>query len=109
MTFNGRLVVSGSILIGVAVIPAQAAKLVDAFMESQNQPSMSLLSSPTSRRRRQQKKKKKKKATKSTGYATDGMGPTGKSIDVPPEEIKTTKTPSTSSTIICDRCGATGK
>eukprot|EP00547_Thalassionema_nitzschioides_P001408 CAMPEP_0194200578 /NCGR_PEP_ID=MMETSP0156-20130528/1119_1 /TAXON_ID=33649 /ORGANISM="Thalassionema nitzschioides, Strain L26-B" /LENGTH=380 /DNA_ID=CAMNT_0038925589 /DNA_START=93 /DNA_END=1232 /DNA_ORIENTATION=+ len=36
ITFQGRLVVCGSILAGVTIIPAQAAKLVDVIMESQN-------------------------------------------------------------------------
>jgi len=35
ITLNGRLVVMGSILVGVAVIPAQAAELVEALLDLQ--------------------------------------------------------------------------
>jgi hypothetical protein len=37
ITWEGRLVVSGSILAGVAIIPAQAAALVEALLEFQNE------------------------------------------------------------------------
>eukprot|EP00978_Attheya_sp_CCMP212_P000509 scaffold1008_cov47-Attheya_sp.AAC.3 len=37
ITWEGRLVVSGSILAGVAIIPAQAAALVEALLEYQNE------------------------------------------------------------------------
>lgn len=37
VTSAGKLVVCGSILVGVAVIPAQAAALVEAFLERQRQ------------------------------------------------------------------------
>jgi len=37
VTFQGKLVVCGSILAGVAVIPAQAASLVEALLDSQTQ------------------------------------------------------------------------
>jgi voltage-gated potassium channel len=37
VTLQGKLVVSGSILAGVALIPAQAAALADALLNSQNQ------------------------------------------------------------------------
>ena len=37
MTVQGRLVVSGSILAGVAIIPAQAAELVEALIDYQNE------------------------------------------------------------------------
>ena len=36
ITPGGRLVVCASILVGVAVIPAQAASLIEAILESQN-------------------------------------------------------------------------
>ena len=36
ITWQGKLVVSGSILAGVAVIPAQAAALVEALLEGSN-------------------------------------------------------------------------
>jgi hypothetical protein len=41
MTWQGKLVVSGSILAGVAVIPAQAAALVEALLarDAENNPS----------------------------------------------------------------------
>ena len=37
MTFQGRLVVMGSILAGVAIIPAQAASFVDALFNFQTE------------------------------------------------------------------------
>ena len=37
VTFQGRLIVCGSILLGVAVIPAQAAALVEALLDLQNE------------------------------------------------------------------------
>ena len=37
VTFQGKLVVCGSILAGVAVIPAQAASLVEALLEVQEE------------------------------------------------------------------------
>ena len=101
MTFQGRLVVCGSILVGVAVLPAQAAKLVDAVMESQSESERfkivpppragfgTLLPSPP----------KDEEAS-----ATDGMGPSGKPIDVPQDEgiIEDVEV----SNILCSQCGA---
>ena len=37
MTAEGKLVVSGSILAGVAIIPAQAASLVEALLDFEKQ------------------------------------------------------------------------
>lgn len=42
VTTAGKLVVSGSILAGVAIIPAQAASLVEAFLDAQRQQSNAL-------------------------------------------------------------------
>jgi hypothetical protein len=102
MTFEGRVVVCGAILAGVAVIPAQAAKLVDVFVESQNDQEvrkrprqMAYRSTAASRRR-----------TDITVNATNGMGPSGISIDIPPKESSSTMEVTESFSKVCSQCGA---
>ena len=60
ITLQGKLVVMGSILTGVAVIPAQAASLVDALFEFQEE-------------KRKAKMMKNTLRTRLDGYETDSM------------------------------------
>ena len=108
VTAQGRLVVCGSILAGVAIIPAQAAKLVDVFIESQNTPRSSGTTPATTGRssgsvsvRRQSRKRR----------VVDGKGPSGMPLEMPPidevilssigEEVEV------STETLCGHCGAT--
>ena len=77
VTSQGRLVVSGSILAGVAIIPAQAAKLVDIFIESSKD-----LEQTGKFRQRSLYKRPKIKTSRPSGSAADGKGPSGVSIDI---------------------------
>jgi voltage-gated potassium channel Kch len=97
VTFNGRLVVSGSILAGVAIIPAQAAKLADAIIASQKEEEtvkrpMSIMGLTTS--------------SYSKRKTTDGMGPSGVEIEVPPKEASTSGV--STSYKVCSQCRASG-
>jgi voltage-gated potassium channel len=104
VTFNGRLVVSGSILAGVALIPAQAAKLADAIIASQKEeetvrkPMPMGLPLSSSRRK-----------TDQMSSATDGMGPSGEEmveINDPPNEASTSDV--YASYKVCSQCRASG-
>lgn len=80
VTPQGRLVVCGSILFGVAIIPVQTAKLVDIFVESQKDQQL-----------RKKPKPKRKAVTTSTSVgsmlsATNGLGPSGVAIEIPVED-----------------------
>jgi len=80
VTSQGRLIVSAAILAGIAIIPAQAAKLVDIFIETGKQ-----LEQQGKVKRRQPRSgsgASSKSLASSRGSATDGKGPTGASIDV---------------------------
>ena len=92
MTFQGRLVVCGSILVGVAVLPAQAAKLVDAIIESQSdEGGGDRFRMPT---------KSLARVVRVESRATDGMGPSGKPIDISSIDEGDV------GRISCDQCGA---
>ena len=78
VTSQGRLIVCGSILAGVAIIPAQAAKLVDIFIES----SKDLEQTAKFRQRSPMYKRPKAKKSRPSGSAADGKGPSGESIDI---------------------------
>lgn len=99
ITPQGRLIVCGAILFGVAIIPAQTAKLVDIFVESQKD----------EEERRKKKRKGGKMASSSSALAeaiqsaTDGMGPTGVAIEVPPRDKPGEPA---SSEKVCGRCNA---
>ncbi|KAL3941994.1 MAG: hypothetical protein SGBAC_003738 [Bacillariaceae sp.] len=107
VTFNGRLVVCGSILAGVAVIPAQAAKLVDAVIASQEEKEAGMgtrntnLSSllPGGTRR-----------SIATNNATDGLGPSGTDLEVPPKDVTMERNGGNTadSYKVCGSCRATG-
>jgi voltage-gated potassium channel Kch len=90
VTFNGRLVVSGSILAGVAIIPAQAAKLADAIIASQ----------------KEEETVKRPMSMGLTLSSTDGMGPSGIEIEVPPKEASTSGV--STSYKVCSQCRASG-
>jgi voltage-gated potassium channel Kch len=90
VTFNGRLVVSGSILAGVAIIPAQAAKLADAIIASQ----------------KEEETVKRPMSMGLTLSSTDGMGPSGVEIEVPPKEASTSGV--STSYKVCSQCRASG-
>ena len=121
MTSQGRLVVCGSILAGIAIIPAQAAKLVDIFIEAN----------------REQPGKMKRKQPPRTGIQssnplartsannplaidggstiTDGNGPSGVVIDDSTESVEDRSSGTSSSIDIngntedtnrtCSQCG----
>ena len=78
VTWQGRLVVSGSILAGVAVIPAQAAKLVDIFIES----GKDLENTGKTKKKTSSSEYVSKMRSRPTGSITDGKGPSGVAIDV---------------------------
>ena len=101
VTPQGRLVVCGSILLGVAIIPAQAAKLIDIFVEAQKD----------QQERRQIRKTKAVRISSSDTNATvnqrmqsaiNGKGPSGVAIEIPPKD----KLPSSLSGRKCGRCGS---
>ncbi|KAG7349974.1 ion transport 2 domain containing protein [Nitzschia inconspicua] len=83
VTPAGRLIVCGSILAGIAIIPAQAAKLVEALLELQRDQNdvvnvaMMKTSIVTQQRR--------KKMQYYSGRA-DGRGPSGLNIEIPAVE-----------------------
>jgi hypothetical protein len=73
------LIVCGSILAGIAIIPAQAAKLVEALLmlqrEQNEAANMGMLKSGVTQQRRN-------KLQSYSGRA-DGRGPTGTNIEIP--------------------------
>lgn len=83
VTPAGRLIVCGSILAGIAIIPAQAAKLVEALLalqRDQNEAAnMGMPKSGVTQQRR------KKLVSNYSGRA-DGLGPSGTNIEIPPVE-----------------------
>eukprot|EP00566_Odontella_aurita_P012110 CAMPEP_0113544230 /NCGR_PEP_ID=MMETSP0015_2-20120614/10595_1 /TAXON_ID=2838 /ORGANISM="Odontella" /LENGTH=487 /DNA_ID=CAMNT_0000444471 /DNA_START=291 /DNA_END=1754 /DNA_ORIENTATION=- /assembly_acc=CAM_ASM_000160 len=114
VTSQGRLVVCGSILAGVAIIPAQAAKLVDAIIGFQMDQEMnggirraSGDTAPGFRLGRP----RQMATTRAAATATDGRGPSGKPIDTPLKE--SLETPSLRrdkgelmvSGLTCSQCG----
>ena len=92
VTFAGRLVVCGSILAGVAIIPAQAAKLVEALLEFQED-------QDGKKPAKRASGKVPKKMVEST--ILDGMGPSGEPIENPPNEMT-----AWTSGRKCSQCGA---
>ena len=126
VTSQGRFVVSASILAGVAIIPAQAAKLVDIFIESGKQmdqqtklrpqlfassnKSSSSSSSSSLSLSETEKRVSTKVMTVRKGSAADGKGPTGTSIDVTEasplsEEDSTGGVGLEDSSRTCSQCG----
>ena len=55
VTSQGRLVVSLTILAGVAIIPAQAASLAEAYIDFQNEQALDKSSKATKRKKKQRK------------------------------------------------------
>jgi len=115
ITFQGRLVVCGSILAGVTIIPAQAAKLVDVIMESQNNDPVMM-----GRKQQQQQPTTQFQSSKiivpkkvlRSATADDDMWPIiGKDIDMPRKEMPSSqeaiKTSISSKVLLCKQCGAT--
>lgn len=80
VTPAGRLIVCGSILAGIAIIPAQAAKLVEALLalqRDQNEAAnMGMLKSGVTQQRR-------KKLVSTYSGRADGLGPSGTNIEIP--------------------------
>jgi len=74
-------VVCGSILFGVAIIPVQAAKLVDIFVESQKDQQERRRKGPTTK-----SEVKVTSTSSTTNNATNGMGPSGTELEVPPKD-----------------------
>lgn len=102
VTFNGRLVVCGSILAGVAIIPAQAAKLADAIIASQKEEDLSgkRLSIGIAIPPAQQQ-------NTDSNSATNGMGPSGRELERPPKEVSSSTGVATSYKV-CSACRASG-
>jgi voltage-gated potassium channel Kch len=100
ITFQGRLIVCGSILAGIAVIPAQAATLVEAIVESQTDIDRLKQQLPA------QFTPSEMVSKELSSSATDGMGPSGKPIDIPVKE-KSVVEVETSISRVCTQCGAT--
>jgi len=87
VTVQGKCVVCASIIAGVAVIPAQAAKLFEAFAAFQREKDQELshlLSPKTARQMIRQERKAPAAAVKYN--LTDGKGPGGTPIDEPIKE-----------------------
>ena len=107
ITPQGRLVVCGSILLGVTIIPVQTAKLVDIFVESQKDVQRRKLVA-TGRKRQQQTRRNNNNnnPTFVTRSATNGLGPSGIAIEVPVQEDRprnlTGSTPRSSSSRMQD-------
>lgn len=82
VTVQGRLVVMASIIAGVAVIPAQAAKLVEALIDFQRDDKLTVME-----RRRMEKKGFNNRRAQSSKHTvrkvTDGKGPGGIPIETP--------------------------
>ncbi|KAG7373779.1 ion transport 2 domain containing protein [Nitzschia inconspicua] len=97
VTPAGRLIVCGSILAGIAIIPAQAAKLVEALLELQRDQNdvvnvaMMKTGIVTQQRR--------KKMQYFSGRA-DGRGPSGLNIEIPPVEEQQQQQPQTTTDAI---------
>ncbi|CAJ1926506.1 unnamed protein product [Cylindrotheca closterium] len=104
VTFNGRLVVCGSILVGIAVIPAQAAKLVDAIVASQGLAEDETIGTMT----RSTSLLTTKKSRGDTDSPTNGLGPSGADLEVPPKDVKMENTGNAASYKVCGNCRATG-
>ena len=84
ITPQGRLVVCGSILLGVTIIPAQTAKLVDIFVESQKDQQRRKLVATT--KRNAAHSRNANGSIVSSRSATNGLGPSGVAIEVPLRE-----------------------
>ena len=110
VTAQGKLVVCTSIIAGVAVIPAQAAKLFEAFAAFQREQSQELPLSP--KVARQIMLRDKKRSVASVKYnLMDGKGPGGTPIDEPIKEWsevgqRSDNTPIDAS-LTCQTCQAT--
>ena len=101
VTFYGRLVVSGSILAGISIIPTQAAKFVDALIEFQNDQE----NTTKSKAKRRTVGSSFLTTKRSNSSATDGNGPSGTNIEIPPRE-NTMGATTSSRRIPCGECGA---
>lgn len=105
VTPQGRLVVSASIIAGIAVIPAQATRLVDALIALQRE-QQDPVKPPRQNRRR---------TTTMPAFTThnlaDGKGPSGVPIDEPPQEWSLSGKRSDSIPMdtdrVCNTCQAT--
>ena len=87
ITPQGRLVVCGSILLGVTIIPVQTAKLVDIFVESQkDEQRRKLVATGRKQRQQQTRRNNNNNPTFVTRSATNGLGPSGIAIEVPVQE-----------------------
>lgn len=87
MTSYGRLVVAMSILVGIAVIPSQAAKLVDVLVEFQKeQEEKKVIRIVGKATTSQSKKNKSNSSQKVNPAATDGKGPSGVYLEIPSTE-----------------------
>lgn len=124
VTWQGRLVVCGSILAGVAVVPAQAAKLVDAIIGFQmEQEEKKGAGGGLSGRRGGGFTGDVAGLGRTTSTmigrgaaVTDGKGPSGTPIDTPPKESLLVETPLVQRDdgeqqllapgLACGRCGA---
>jgi hypothetical protein len=77
-------VVSASILAGIAIIPAQAAKLVEALLEFQKDQSTITVKASKQTSPKNMKMIRRMNAKTQQDRATDGLGPSGVEIEVPP-------------------------
>jgi len=81
ITAQGRFVVCASILAGVAIIPAQAAKLVDVLVESGKQLEQTGKQKQSVEKQRRKQRQQKQHLSTKNNAAADGKGPSGASID----------------------------
>jgi hypothetical protein len=86
VTPAGRLVVCGSIIAGVAILPAQAAKLVEALLEWQDQQDQietDATKAGSSIKSGAMLKNRSKMKYRSYSGRADGRGPSGVNIETP--------------------------
>jgi hypothetical protein len=122
VTSQGRLVVCGSILAGVAIIPAQAAKLVDIFIESGKQLDQQTKLKPSNFHQSKSSSSSSSSLSSSSSSlgmkppipsaAADGKGPTGTTIDINAETSNESTYDSVSASVgleddtrQCSQCG----
>ncbi|KAL3914068.1 MAG: hypothetical protein SGARI_000322 [Bacillariaceae sp.] len=89
MTPAGRLVVSGSILAGVAIIPAQSVKLVEALLELQKD-----TTAKEEKRKQMLRQQQRQQQLEGGGKVTysglaDGKGPSGINLEMPAMDEQT--------------------